>query len=211
MTLHRSLLPGILAACALAIGACTVWAPSPTPSAADADRFLADVGRTMLRLGIEQQRAAWVAQNFITVDTQALSARANQLYTEAIARAAKEAVKYDNVEVSPDARRQLGLLKVALTVATPADEKESGELTSIMASMDATYGKGKWCKDPSKPGECLDIGQITDLLATSRDPKAMRDRLKYLHANYGPLPRSSKVKLTLQPDGSVSLNEPAKK
>ena len=182
MTKPRSvLLPGFLAACALAIGGCTVSAPSATPSPADVDRFLADVSRTMLRLGVEQQRAAWVGQNFITADTQAISARANQLYTEAIARYAKQAVKYDTVDVPADARRQLHLLKVALTVATPADEKASGELTSILTGMDATYGKGKWCKDPAKPNECLDIGQITNLLATSRDPKAIRDAWEGWH------------------------------
>jgi peptidyl-dipeptidase A len=170
--------PGLLTCCvltALVLGSCTVSAPTRVPAAADAERFLADVNQTMLRLGVEQQRAAWVAENFITVDTEAMGARANQLFTDAIARYAKDAVKFDKVDVAPDLRRQLQLLKVALVVATPANEKESAELTSIMASMDAMYGKGKWCRDPSKPNECMAIGEITNLLATSRDPKAMRE------------------------------------
>jgi peptidyl-dipeptidase A len=174
-------LAGALGALVLTIAACTVSAPTRSPTAADAERFLADVNQTMLRLGVEQQRAAWVAENFITVDTEAMGARANQLFTDAIARYAKDAVKFDNVELSPDLRRQLQLLKVALVIATPANEKESAELTSIMASMDATYGKGKWCRDPSKPNECMDIGEITNLLATSRDPKAMREAWEGWH------------------------------
>ena len=87
---------------------------SATVTAADADRFLADANQTLLRLGIEEQRARWVAENFITTDTEALAARANQIYVRGLARCAKESVKFDHVDVSPDARRQLQLLKVAL-------------------------------------------------------------------------------------------------
>ena len=79
------LLPGFLAACTLAIGACTVSAPSATPSPTDVDRFLTDVSRTMMRLGVEDQRAAWVAENFITTDMLVIAAGASEIYTEAIA------------------------------------------------------------------------------------------------------------------------------
>ena len=173
---------GVLASASIAaLAACTVWAPSPIPAAADADRFLGEVNQTMLRLGVEQQRASWVAENFITVDTQALTARATRAYAQAVARYAKEAVRFDHVEVSPDARRQLQLLKVALVVATPADPAAAEQVTSLMASMDATYGRGRWCQDASKPNECLDITQITNLMATSRDPKLLREAWEGWH------------------------------
>ena len=42
----------------------------------------------MLKLGIEASQAGWVQQNFITDDTEALGARSNQRYIDAIARAA---------------------------------------------------------------------------------------------------------------------------
>ena len=67
-------------------------------TAADAKTFLDTVNDTMKRLGIEQSRAGWVQQTFITDDTEALSARANQLAIDAAARFAKDAVKFDKVE-----------------------------------------------------------------------------------------------------------------
>ena len=41
--------------------------------------------------------------------------------------------------------------------------------------MEAAYGSGKWCKDPSQPATCLDIEQITEEMATSRDPARLRE------------------------------------
>ncbi len=145
------------------------------PTAADAQKFLDNVNETMRRLGVEQNQAGWVQQNFITDDTDALAARVNQRYIDAIARFAKEATAYDRVELPPAARRQLNLLKVSLVMATPSDPKEAEELTTIMARLEATYGKGKWCTNPEKPDTCMNIDDITKVMATSRDPRRLRE------------------------------------
>jgi hypothetical protein len=54
------------------------------PTVADAKAFLDHVNETVLRLGIEASQAGWVQQNFITSDTEALGARTNQRYLEAV-------------------------------------------------------------------------------------------------------------------------------
>src|SRR6185436_12344254 len=76
--------------------------------------------------------------------------------------------------VPPDVRRQLNLLKLALVMVTPADPKEGEELTTIASRMDGMYGKGKWCEDPAKPGGCLDVNKITEIMANSRAEKRLR-------------------------------------
>ncbi len=147
---------------------------SPAPTTADADAFLEEMNDTMLTLGIEGAQAGWVYSTYITDDTEALNARANQKYIEAIAKYAKDAVKFDNAAVSADARRQLDLLKLALVLVTPEDPAEAAELTQIAARLEGTYGKGKWCADPARPADCLDIEQITEIMATSRDEARLR-------------------------------------
>jgi peptidyl-dipeptidase A len=121
--------------------ACGDTAP-PAPAAPDADAFLKEVNATMLALGKEAGQAAWVYSTYITDDTEALNAKANQKYIEAIAKYAKEAAKFNGTNVSPDARRQLDLLKLALVLVTPSDPKEAGELTTIAARLEGTYGMG---------------------------------------------------------------------
>ena len=160
------------------VSSTAMWAgcrgAAPAPTAADARKFIDQVNETMLKLGTIQGQADWVAETYITDDTEALNARENQLYIEAIKKFATESVKFDKVEVPADTRRALNLLKLSLTMATPADAKESEELTAIAAKLDGMYGKGKWCEDPAKPDTCLDIAKITEIMATSRDEKRLR-------------------------------------
>src|SRR5262245_46210439 len=144
------------------------------PTAADAKKFIDEVNQTALKLSNESSQAGWVSETYITDDTSALNARANQRLIDTVARYAKDAVRFDHTEVAPDLRRSLNLLKVGLVMATPSDPKEGEELTTIVANLDATYGKGKWCEDPKKPDSCLDINQITDIMRDSRDEKKLR-------------------------------------
>lgn len=150
-------------------------AATPTATADNAKTFVEEANATLLRLGIEQQQAEWVAENFITEDTEALGARASQSLIDAQARYAKEAVRFDKTEVAADIRRQLTLLKVALVLASPSDPKLGEEMTKLVSSMTATYGKGKWCSDLAKSDTCLDVGGVTEVLATSRDPKRLKE------------------------------------
>jgi len=79
---------GLAAAC-VGFLSCAGSSGAP-PTAADAKTFLDTVNDTMKRLGIEQGRAGWVQQTFITDDTEAIAARANQEFIDATARFAKE-------------------------------------------------------------------------------------------------------------------------
>ena len=148
---------------ALSIAVITAGCQASTaaPTAQDAKQFLDEVDTTLTRLALDASRAGWVAQNFITEDTEALDARATQAFSDATSRCAKEAVRFDKVEVPADQRRQLNLLKVSLVLATPSDPKESEELTKLVSSMRGVYGKGKWCPDPAKPDTCMNIDDIT--------------------------------------------------
>ncbi|MBI3941293.1 MAG: M2 family metallopeptidase [Acidobacteria bacterium] len=162
----------VLTAILLVGDGCTRNAPALT--SAHARQFIDHANQVMLKLGTEQQQARWASETYITDDTQAISARANQAYIDAIAGLAKESARFDRVDVPADIRRQLDLLKLSLVMATPSDPKEGEELTTIAARMEAAYGKGKWCEDPNKPESCLDIIQITRIMANSRDPKRLR-------------------------------------
>jgi peptidyl-dipeptidase A len=164
-----------LVLCLLAVGCATPSASnSPTPTAADAKKFIDDVNDTAFKLALESSQAGWVSETFITDDTSSLNARANQRLIDKMAQYAKDAVKFDKVDVPADIRRQLNILKVGLVMATPSDPKLGEELTKIAADLDGMYGKGKFCEDPKKPESCLDINQITDIMRDSRDEKKLR-------------------------------------
>jgi peptidyl-dipeptidase A len=176
----------LVTALAVSLTACG-RASTVVPTAADAKKFLDEVDASFTRLGLDAGRAGWVAQNLITVDTEALDARATQALADASSRFAKEAVRFDTVEVPADQRRQLNLLKVSLVLATPADPREAEELTTLVSAMRSEYGKGKWCPDAAKPDRCLNIDDITKVLATSRNEKALRQAWEGWHTISPPM------------------------
>ena len=159
----------------LAVMATACGSTMPAATADDAKTFVEAANAELLRVATEQQRTEWVAETFITEDTEALGAKASQLLNDTAARLAKEAVKFDKVDVPADVRRQLTLLKVALVLASPSDPKQAEEMAKLVSSMTATYGKGQWCQNPQDPKSCLDVEGVTEVLATSKDPKRLRE------------------------------------
>ena len=74
---------------------------SAKPTAADAAAFLAKVNDDILRIGTQASQAAWVYSTYITQDTEALNARANQALIDVAKKYAKEATRFDGIELSP--------------------------------------------------------------------------------------------------------------
>ena len=53
----------------------------------------------MLRLSNEANQAGWVQNTFITPDTEAMAARANEAFMTAVTDFAKAAASFDSVEL----------------------------------------------------------------------------------------------------------------
>ena len=163
-------------------------APPAPPTAEEARRFVDEADARLMELGIEAERASWVQANFITVDTELLSAAATRRSIEAAADLAKQATRFDGLKLPAEVERRLTLLKVGLTLAAPVNPREAAELTQLVSSMEGQYGRGKWCR-PGADGkpECLDINGVEEILAESRDPKALRDAWVGWHAIAPPM------------------------
>ena len=197
-----------LAAFALATAGAAALAAQPpargtTP--ADARAFLDDVDRTLARLSIEANRAGWVQSTYITPDTEAIAARANEAYVGATTGFAKDAARFRSTTVPPAERRQLELLRTSLTMAAPPDAKEAEELTRVAAAMEAAYGRGAYCP-PGATGEaCLDIEEITEILAGSRDPKRLEEVWSGWHTISVPMRKDYVRFVELSNKGAASL------
>jgi len=159
------------------------FAQTSKPTADEATRFVAEAEARLLDLAVEQGRAEWVKSTYITDDTEKLAAVANQRLIDATVKYANAAVRYDGLELPADVKRKLKLMKLSITLPAPSDPKESQELTEIVARMEGVYGKGKWChKAANGEEECLDIGKLTQLFASSRNEKELRDAWAGWHA-----------------------------
>lgn len=143
------------------------------PTVEEARQFLADAEARLLDLWIQRDRAQWVQSTYITDDTELLAARANEAVIAASVELANAATRFDGLELPAELARKMLLLKIAITLPAPSDPAKTAELTQLAARMEGTYGKGKYC--PAGGGDCLDIGAISNVLATSRDPEKLRE------------------------------------
>jgi peptidyl-dipeptidase A len=146
----------------------------------DAASFVAEANERLLELGNKLARAQWVASNFITIDTEQLSADATRDYVAASMAYAKQAATYDADAEPPDVARQLMLLKLSASpLPAPERPEAQAELTRLVASMEAAYGRGRYCPE-GRPCQTLD--DLSRTLTESRDPEALLEAWTGWHA-----------------------------
>src|SRR6185369_6256419 len=153
------------------------------PTVTEAKAFLDAAESKLLRLSVESSRSDWVKNTYITDDTELLAANANDKLINATVDLVKQSKRFDGLKLPDDLARKMKLLRLSLTVASPADPKEGEELTRILAGMEGTYGKGKYC-----PGtKCFDLEDLSKTMANSRDVKELRESWVGWHAIAPPL------------------------
>jgi len=143
------------------------------PTVAEAESFMNKAEARLSELTVKASQANWVHENFITEDTEALAADANDQLTAATTELVEEAKRFDGMQMPPTLARKFLLLKLSLAAPGPKDSRLRKEMTEIAASLESDYGKGKYC---DSSGKCLDITAIEKIMGEDRDP----DRLKEL-------------------------------
>jgi peptidyl-dipeptidase A len=142
------------------------------PTVADAEQFMNQAEARLNDIEVKAARASWVQENFITDDTEALSADGQDQLTAATTELIEQAKRFDGLQLPPELARKFMLLRLSLTAPAPKDPVLRKEMTQIGASLDADYGKGKYCP---KPDDCLDITAIEKIMGDSRDPNELKD------------------------------------
>ncbi|RPH57782.1 MAG: peptidase M2 family protein, partial [Acidobacteria bacterium] len=137
------------------------------PTVEEAKKFVTDAEARLDALARKANRADWVQQNFITVDTETMSADAQSDLAAAVTELAVGAKRFESLSLPPDETRKLKLLKLQLAAPAPSDAKEREELTTIGAWLNGEYGRGKYCRKGEE--ECLDIDRASSIVATNRD------------------------------------------
>jgi peptidyl-dipeptidase A len=146
--------------------------PAGPPTVAEAKAFLDSAEADLLALSNEASRAAWVQATYITDDTEALSAKANERLLTRTNEIVIAARRFKGLKLPPDMARKFMLLNLN---GSPTDPKLVAELTQVSTALDGMYGKGKYCPAGKSGDDCLGIEQLDVLMAKSRDPKELQD------------------------------------
>lgn len=152
------------------------------PTAADADAFVARATKEFNEFVVDDARIQWVYATYITDDTAELVAKSGAKGTELAVRYALEAAKYDKVKgLSPDTRRQLDILRSAITSPAPTREGAAAALAKLQTDMQTVYGTGKGTLD----GKPISGSDIEAAMGTTRDPAKLKEMWTSWHDNVG--------------------------
>ncbi|MGH9380597.1 MAG: M2 family metallopeptidase [Thermoanaerobaculia bacterium] len=148
--------------------------------------FVTAAEKELLAAWTLASRGQWIQATYINHDSQELSAYLTNAATELSTRYAREASRFDDVEVDAELRRKLELLKRGLTVPAPSDPELSAELTRLQVGLEGTYGSFKHCPQGesriAEAGQCLQEPELTNVMAESRDPAALEEAWSAWHA-----------------------------
>src|SRR5947208_8277587 len=152
---------------------------SKSPTVAEAEAFMDKAEARLAEITVKVNKANWVHDNFITDDTEALAAAANDELTAVTSELVDQAKHFERVKMPADLSRKFLLLKLSLTAPGPKDPALRKEMSEIAASLESDYGKGKYC---NASGKCLDITAIEKIMGESRDPNQLKELWVGWHA-----------------------------
>lgn len=140
------------------------------PTIQEAKEFLETAEADIVELSAFAAKVYWVQANFITEDTNALAAMAGTQGAKLSTRLANEAKRFNDLSLPADMRRKMDGLKRGSNFPAPEKEGAAEKLAEIMTGLDAAYGTGKF----EHNGETINLGEASDIIASSRDPKELQ-------------------------------------
>lgn len=106
--------------------------------------WVASVEQDLFDYSVEASRVNWVNANFVTVDTDALTAAINAVGTEKSVAYALEAAKYAEIAgLDPVVERKLTILRTGIVLPAPTTAGAATELNQIATDLSSQYARGR--------------------------------------------------------------------
>ena len=140
------------------------------PTLQEAKEFLEAAEKEITELNEYGARVYWVNANFITEDTDWLASKVGADGAKLSTRLANKAKRFNDLSLPADMQRKMDGLKRGSEFPAPEKEGAADELSKIMTELNSAYGKGKF----TYKGKELSLGELSDIIASSRDPKELQ-------------------------------------
>jgi peptidyl-dipeptidase A len=140
------------------------------PTVEKAKEFLEKTETEIVELALRGAKIEWINSNFITEDTNWLSAKVGEEFGLLSTRLANEAKQFNGLTLPADMTRKLDGLKRGSNFPAPDKPGAAAELATIMTELNAAYGQGSFTYN----GENLQLGELSKIIATSRDPEELQ-------------------------------------
>ena len=148
--------------------------PVSAPTIAEAQAFLDRANAALLKASVNGSHAEWLAETYINEDSEATGALLGEQGNTVQLGLIAESHRFDKLDLPASMRREMMLLQVNAPAA-PHDPAMLAEESLIGAQLTGMYGKGKYCPPGAAPDKCMSIDAMSNVMATSRDPKQLTE------------------------------------
>jgi peptidyl-dipeptidase A len=142
---------------------------APAPKGETADQFVARVNAEIRKGYPELASAQWLSSTYINGDSELVSAKAEERNLTQLRGWIEQSRKYEGQQLSPDTARAIQLLKLQADMPPPKDPAQLEALTKLASKLEGMYGKGTYCSGTGTAKKCRQLGELEDVLRTSRD------------------------------------------
>ena len=194
--IHRHALLALAVAASLTLAGCNrtaspdADAPAARTTAQDgetADQFIARVNEELRTLMPELTASQWLSATYINDDSQLLAAKYNERHLAQLNDWIEQARRFEGQQMTAETARAINLLKLGASMPPPRNPEHLAELTRIASKMEGTYGAGQYCTGEGEARSCRQLGQLEDVLRSSRDYDAQLDAWQGWHTIAQPM------------------------
>ncbi len=153
------------------------------PTAAQAQTYADAANNELAELSELENRTAWSYETNINHDTEWLLQRVGAQATQARVRLASGAGRFANVELPPDTRRKIDLLRLALVLPAPQREGAADELAQITTRLSSMYSTGRI----DYRGAQVSLDDLETWMGSERDPARLEEMWTKWHAVATPM------------------------
>ena len=157
----------VLAAGLLAVAMAACEPVETGPTAADAEAFVAEAEARLFALRQEATRAAWLRETSVSRENTALAAAARRALTVAATELARDAARFDGLDLPQETARKIALVRMEPPTVAPASPAFEAELADIVAALEQTYGAGAYCYEAG--ADCRSRGALERTATELRD------------------------------------------
>ncbi len=196
MKSHAISLLALAGAMAAAVPANAQDAPAPAAPASSAPQtaaqFVEQAEATYNQKTIEQAQADWVYNTYITVDSEAVTARATADKDKFnVDTALKAATFAQQPGLSYDVNRKLSRMRTLIVQPAPSRPGAAEELATLTARLQGIYGKGKG----TLKGQPINGSDIEAAMGENRNPAELAEMWTSWHDNVGKPMKADYVKM----------------
>jgi peptidyl-dipeptidase A len=192
----------------VAFAACATTAPTGSapaaqgaPTVAEAQSFVADAERELGARSEYENHIGWVYSTYINHDTEWLSQRADSEGTQDRVRLASQAARYQNLQLPPDLRRKIDLLRLSLTLPAPQRAGAADELAQVNSHMSSLYSTSR----VDYNGHQYTLDELEAMMVTERNPAHTQEMWTRWHNISRPMAQDYARMVSIANEGARDL------